>query len=171
MSRRKKTTSSNRSGKKDSWTGDGKKDYQVGYRKPPLHSRFQPGRSGNPAGRRKGLRNLETDVKRMLSKPIKVKEGGRTRIKSTQEGVLMVMREKALRGNERALDRSLALAERFNNAAAETAPAEKLNADDQAILDAYVAERADAATAPATAETNDNRAPIFRAGSDKKGPK
>src|SRR5262245_33168860 len=160
MSRRKKTTSSNRTSKKASSTGDdmkdsssmndsstrdSKKDYEVGYRKPPLHSRFQPGRSGNPAGRRKALRNRETDVKRMLSTPIKVKEGGRTRIKSTQEGVLMVMREKALRGNERALDRSLALAERFNNAAAETAPAQKLDADDQAILDAYVAERADAA--------------------------
>jgi len=171
MSRRKKTTSSNRSGKKDSWTRDGKKDYPVGYRKPPVHSRFQPGQSGNPAGRRKGLRNLETDVKRMFSTPIKVKEGGRTRIKSTQEAVLMVMREKALRGDARALDRSLALAERFNNAAAETAAAQALDADDRAILDAYVAKRADAATDPANAETNDNRAPIFRAGSDKMGPK
>src|SRR3954451_9348029 len=29
-------------------------DYDVGYAKPPAASRFQPGRSGNPSGRRKG---------------------------------------------------------------------------------------------------------------------
>lgn len=26
-------------------------DYEVGYGKPPRHTRFQPGRSGNPRGR------------------------------------------------------------------------------------------------------------------------
>ena len=31
--------------------------YEVGYAKPPEHTRFQPGRSGNPAGRRKGTKN------------------------------------------------------------------------------------------------------------------
>src|SRR3954451_2265125 len=29
-------------------------DYDVGYAKPPTATRFQPGRSGNPSGRRKG---------------------------------------------------------------------------------------------------------------------
>ena len=47
----------------------------VGYGRPPTHSRFQPGQSGNPAGRRKGVRNLMTDVKRMLATPVKVKAG------------------------------------------------------------------------------------------------
>jgi hypothetical protein len=28
-------------------------EYEVGYRKPPKHSRFPPGRSGNPEGRRR----------------------------------------------------------------------------------------------------------------------
>jgi len=31
--------------------------YEVGYGKPPVQSRFQPGRSGNPLGRPKGSRN------------------------------------------------------------------------------------------------------------------
>jgi hypothetical protein len=175
MSRGKKPTSSTGKGKKgsssmnDSSAGDSKKDYEVGYCRTPIHTRFQPGQSGNPAGRRKGLRNLETDVKRMLSTPIKVKEGGRTRIKTTQEGLIMVVREKALRGNERALDRALAMAERFNNAAAEIPAAQKLNIDDQAILDAYVAERADAAITATAAKTHDDPAP--RLGPDNQGPK
>jgi len=35
--------------------------FTVGYKKPPQHSRFQPGRSGNPRGKQKGVRNLGSD--------------------------------------------------------------------------------------------------------------
>jgi hypothetical protein len=31
--------------------------YDIGFRKPPVHSRFEPGQSGNPKGRPKGSRN------------------------------------------------------------------------------------------------------------------
>jgi Family of unknown function (DUF5681) len=114
--------------------------YEVGYGKPPKHTRFRPGRSGNPAGRRKGVRNLMTDVKRTLQVPVKVKESGRARKISTQEGALMLLREKALQGDARALDRLLELASRFNNDGGESGPAPALAPDDRAILDAYTAE-------------------------------
>ena len=45
----------------DGKKGDGKNGYEVGYRRPPAHYQFRPGQSGNPAGRRKGVRNLATD--------------------------------------------------------------------------------------------------------------
>jgi hypothetical protein len=35
----------------------------VGYGRPPLHSRFTPGKSGNPRGRPKGQLNIETEVR------------------------------------------------------------------------------------------------------------
>jgi DNA modification methylase len=35
-------------------------DYNVGYGRPPLNTRFQPGRSGYPNGRRKGSKNFNT---------------------------------------------------------------------------------------------------------------
>jgi hypothetical protein len=149
-------------------TGSGSNGYSVGYGKPPLHSRFRAGQSGNPAGRRKSMRNLKTDVRRTLSTPIKVKEGGRTRKKSTQEGALMVLREKALRGDARALDRLLELAKLFNNDAAESGPAQPLGADDQAILAAYVAESSAAEMTPATVEAGDDSAPKLRDGSNEK---
>ena len=83
----------------------------------------------------------------------------------------MVLREKALRGDARALDRLLELALRFNNDGAEIGPAQALPADDQAILAAYVAEFAAAATTPATAESSDDPASKRGARSDKKAPK
>jgi hypothetical protein len=151
-------------------TGDGKKGYEVGYGKPPIHSQFRPGQSGNPAGRRKGVRNLMTDVKRTLATPVKVKEGGRTRKKSTQESALMVLREKALRGDPRAIDRLIELALRFNNDAAEIETA--LPADDQAILAAYAAKcTAAAMPSPPPATTPDDPPSKTRVRSDKNTPK
>ena len=35
-------------------------DYAVGYKKPPLHTRFKKGQSGNPRGRPKGSKNFST---------------------------------------------------------------------------------------------------------------
>jgi hypothetical protein len=113
--------------------------YAVGYGKPPLHTRFQPGRSGNPDGRPRGVRNLQTDVRRMLRVPVKINEGGRSRRVSTQEGTLLRLREKALKGDARALDRLLDLAARFNNEPDAT-EAQALSTDDQVILAAYRAE-------------------------------
>jgi len=131
--------------------------YAVGYAKPPMHSRFRPGQSGNPAGRRKGVRNLMTDVQRTLRVPISVKEGGRSRKISTQEGALLVLREKALKGDARALDRLIELARQFNNEPGEAIVT--LSADDQAILTAYKAEvAADAMTStPAEFPTRERR--------------
>jgi uncharacterized protein DUF5681 len=118
---------------------DSRNGYDIGYGKAPKHSRFRPGQSGNPAGRRKGLRNLKTDVKGTLAIPIKVKEGSRTRTRSTQEAALMVLRDKALRGDVRAIVRLLELADRFNSDAAQIG-SQPLSSDDQAILAAYVAQ-------------------------------
>ena len=52
----------------------------------------------------------------------------------------MLLREKALQGDARALDRLLDLARLFNNDAGEIGPAPALSSDDRAILDAYAAE-------------------------------
>jgi Family of unknown function (DUF5681) len=145
--------------------------YPVGYCRPPKHSQFRPGHSGNPAGRRPGLGNFVTDVKSMLGTPVKVKEGGRTRTRSTQQGVLMVLREKALRGDARALDRFVELAVRVNSDAAEVGSAQALAADDQAILAAYVAEQVAAGTSPVTADENVKPASKPGARSNKNAPK
>jgi Family of unknown function (DUF5681) len=37
---------------------DGESDYKVGPGRPPLHTRFKKGQSGNPGGRRRSARSL-----------------------------------------------------------------------------------------------------------------
>jgi hypothetical protein len=60
---------------------------------------------------------------------------------STQEAVLLRLREKALKGDARSIVQILELAKIFNNSTAvESVGDEALAADDQAILDAYAEE-------------------------------
>jgi len=110
-------------------------DYDVGRGKPPLQTRFKPGQSGNPKGRPKGVRNFETDVQATLEAPVKVTRDGKPRKLSTQEAALLRLREKALSGDARALDRLLALAQAYNNE--ELIAAADLSADDAMLLDIY----------------------------------
>ena len=42
-------------------------DYAVGYRKPPVETRFQKGQSGNPQGRPRGTKKLVTLLGEVLS--------------------------------------------------------------------------------------------------------
>jgi hypothetical protein len=52
-----------------------KGDYEVGKYRPPVHTRWQPGQSGNPSGRRKGRRNVKTELMEVLSKQITIRDG------------------------------------------------------------------------------------------------
>jgi Family of unknown function (DUF5681) len=121
---------------------DASDDRKVGYKQPPKHSRFQPGRSGNPGGREKGVRNLASDVKRTLAAPVTVTVNETKKKISTQEAALGRLKEKALKGDRGALEQLLRLAQTFNNEVlSEVASAPDLEADDQTILDAYVESR------------------------------
>jgi hypothetical protein len=76
--------------------------YSVGYGKPPAHTQFRCGQSGNPKGRRKGLRNVRTIVEEQLSQRIKIREGDRTRSLTKLDGVILTMIAGALKGDAKA---------------------------------------------------------------------
>jgi hypothetical protein len=52
------------------------KSYEVGYAKPPRHSRFQRGESGNPRGRPRGALNLSSRLMQALLESVTVSEHG-----------------------------------------------------------------------------------------------
>ncbi len=76
--------------------------YEVGYRKPPKHTRFKPGQSGNPRGRPKGTNNLKTDLMEELGEKIVVREGDQSRRISKQRAVVKTLVTRTLKGDARA---------------------------------------------------------------------
>ena len=60
-------------------SADDERDYEVGYGKPPRHTRFELGRSGNPQGRPGASKNLLTLLNEALKEPVIVVENGRRR--------------------------------------------------------------------------------------------
>ena len=52
-------------------------EYSVGYRKPPRHSQFKPGRSGNPKGRPRKKQAFEDDFQAEMNSTITANVGGR----------------------------------------------------------------------------------------------
>jgi uncharacterized protein DUF5681 len=63
-------------------------DYEVGYGKPPRHSRFRKGRSGNPKGRPRGSKSLATLFAEALDETVVVKEDGRRRAITKREAIV-----------------------------------------------------------------------------------
>jgi hypothetical protein len=110
-------------------------DYEIGYGSPPRHSQFKPGQCGYPPGRPKGARNLKTIVKSTLKEPVKVTRGGKSRKVSTLEAILLRLREKAIGGEFRALDRMLLLAQTYCEE--ELAATVGLSANDAEVLRIY----------------------------------
>src|SRR5690348_13772489 len=75
---------------------DKKGDYEVGYGRPPRHTRFKKGRSGNPRGRSPGSRNLSTLLCEALNEPVVVAEnGGRRKISKRQAIVKQLVNQSA----------------------------------------------------------------------------
>lgn len=114
-----------------------KRYYEIGYGRPPKSTRFRPGKSGNPRGRTKGLRNFKTDVTATLRALVRITRDGKPRKISTQEAALLRLTEKALGGDIRALERYLQLAQIYNNE--ELSASSGLSTDDAAILELFKA--------------------------------
>jgi hypothetical protein len=74
-------------------------DYQVGYGRPPQHTRFKRGESGNPTGRPKGSKNLTTLFEKELKQRVVVTESGRRRSITKQEAMVKHLVNKAVSGD------------------------------------------------------------------------
>jgi Family of unknown function (DUF5681) len=76
---------------------------KVGYKRPPVSTRFQPGKSGNPKGRPKAARSMTAIVREQLDSKIEVTIGGRKRRLSARELITKRMLEQALKGDLKAI--------------------------------------------------------------------
>lgn len=113
------------------------KDYDVGYKKPPKHTQFKPGQSGNSKGRTKGAKNLKTELMEELQEMIPIKEDGKAKKVSKQRAMLKTLTAKALRGDTRAANIILNMVFKLvHEEDIENDPVD-LTASDKAILKAF----------------------------------
>ena len=77
-------------------------DNKVGFAKPPKHSQFKKGQSGNPKGRPKSRGAIELDLDRILDQHVAVQSADGAEKRDSREVELLVQVKKALKGDLRA---------------------------------------------------------------------
>jgi hypothetical protein len=80
-------------------------DYEIGYGRPPKHTQFQKGGSGNPKGRPKKLLNFEEQLLRVASTPVTITENGRRVSKPRYDVAMLQLVTKAMAGDMKALNK------------------------------------------------------------------
>ena len=72
---------------------------KIGYRRPPEHSRFKPGVSGNPKGRPKQKGLDPAHILDVLNEPVPIKQKGRLRKMPAFEASIRKLLARAVKGD------------------------------------------------------------------------
>jgi hypothetical protein len=78
-------------------------DYEVGYGKPPRHTRFVKGQSGNPRGKPPGAKNFTTLLNEALSEQVSVTDNGRRRKISKRQAIIVQLVNRSATADLRAI--------------------------------------------------------------------
>jgi Family of unknown function (DUF5681) len=115
-------------------------DYEVGYGKPPRHTRFKKGEtSANPRGRPR--KNLAASLVEGLNKRVVVTENGRRRKIAVREAITSQLINKSATADLRAIKMLLDLikdAEKQADAATAPEPAPRFTAADEEVVEQLI---------------------------------
>ena len=112
-------------------------DESVGYCKPPVKTRFQKGKSGNPRGRPKKSKNFSTLVEKGLDAEITIVEGDKRRRLTKREAFALTLISKGLVLHPRAVPALLQLVEKQDSRIEEKQAQEQaqgLGQDDEELM-------------------------------------
>jgi hypothetical protein len=79
------------------------RDYLVGRGKPPQHTKFVQGQSGNPNGRPKGSKNFKTEALEELNSKVSITENGKRRKITKRRAFLKQVANKGAAGELKAM--------------------------------------------------------------------
>lgn len=114
--------------------------YEIGYGRPPRHSRFKPGQSGNPKGKTKGQKDLKTIARAVLNEKITVQTPRGPKRMTKLEAMIHTHVNKAMKGDRSSFVETIKIAREIgmDDMIAEALDATRmdvLSEEDQAILD------------------------------------
>jgi hypothetical protein len=110
-------------------------DYEVGYGKPPIQSRWKRGQSGNPKGSRRGVKKYSTLLYEVLQeKVVVVTESGRRRAITKLEAALTQLANRAAQGEHKATQTLLGLIQEIERNTAPSNEPGSFTRDDEHVL-------------------------------------
>lgn len=131
-----------------------KEKYSVGFRKPPKHSRFRKGQSGNPKGRRKGVRNFNTELEEALKAPVTLREHGQEKRISVKAGLIKAALAKAMNGDVRMVAFISNWARELESNDEEANDNDEISPEDKELVDQFLG-RGNDARIPVRSRTRD----------------
>lgn len=109
--------------------------YAVGFGRPPKHTQFKPGQSGNPKGRSPQSPNMATIVRQVLGEQTPIRTGGRVRRMSKIEALFRSLLARAFKGDPKAVNALLMVMNKSGyGVEAESSPTLPAGIDHQAII-------------------------------------
>jgi hypothetical protein len=114
-------------------------DDTVGYGKPPMHTRWKKGQSGNPRGRPKGVGDFKNDLFAELAQVIQITEGGKAKRITKQRALVKALTTSSIKGDTRAANILIALCARVIEANPELRAEHGPSAADQKIVADHLA--------------------------------
>ena len=113
-------------------------DDAVGYRRPPMKTRFKPGQSGNPGGRRKNPRNVATALIAELQTKVTVRENGQDQKLPKSAAMAKALVARALKGDAKAFGHIMALLPDQFRVPEEAKPAPDISETERAVLERFI---------------------------------
>jgi len=114
---------------------DKQRDYAVGYGRPPRHTRYEKGRSGNPKGRPSGSKNMSTLFTEALNETVIIAENGGRRKISKRQAIVKQIVNKAAKGDWRCTKLLLELPQETGSPTEPESPESAFDAADKKTIE------------------------------------
>ena len=121
-----------------------RRDYEIGYGKPPRAHQFKAGNNANPGGRPKGALSMRTIVERTMSEKITAKIGGKLVRMTKGEALMQRLMERGINGDLGAARALLQMAQKLEQPPGldDAVEADKpLSIEEQAMMARFLARK------------------------------
>jgi Family of unknown function (DUF5681) len=125
----------------------GRKDYEVGFGRPPVATRFQAGNRCNPRGRPRQMKTAGQLIDEAMNSKIKIVAEGKTKIMTKQQVIIHNLVNAAARGDGKAIHTLFALKTRYQDSSETAINPSDLDASDRKIIEEYLAKASTDGTA------------------------